>query len=199
MGIQADALFSKTQQRVLALLFGQPEKAFYLKEIIDWANSGTGTVQRELSKLEQADLLRSWKVGHQRFYQANEVSPIFFELCGIVNKTFGLVGGLQDALSPLHAQIRLAFVYGSMAKGSERADSDIDLLVVGDLSHQALLEQLRDAQTYLGRTINPTLYTEAEFRSRIEAGKSFITRVLDQPKLFVIGSEKDLNDFRTTY
>ena len=160
---------------------------------------GYSTVQRELSKLEQADLLRSWKVGHQRFYQVNETAPIFSELCGIVNKTFGLVGVLQDALSPLHTQIRLAFVYGSMAKGSERADSDIDLLVVGDVSHQVLLERLSDAQSHLGRIINPTLYTEAEFRSRIEAGKSFITRVLDQPKLFVIGSEKDLHDFRTTY
>ena len=195
MGIQADALFSKTQQHVLALLFCQPEKAFYLKEIIDWAKSGTGTVQRELSKLEQADLLRSWKVGHQRFYQANETSPIFSELCGIVNKTFGLVGVLQKALNPIHANICLAFVYGSIARGSGRANSDIDLLVVGDVSHQVLLELLRAVETELGRTINPTLYTEAEFRSRIEAGKSFIIRVLAQPKWFVIGSEENLNDF----
>ena len=112
-----------------------------------------------------------------------------------MNKTFGLVGVLQKALNPIHANICLAFVYGSIAKGSERANSDIDLLVVGDVSHQVLLELLRAVETELGRTINPTLYTEAEFRSRIEAGKSFIIRVLAQPKRFVIGSEDNLNDF----
>ncbi len=193
MGIYADALFTKTQQRVLAVLFGQPERSFYANEIIGLAASGSGTVQRELARLEAAALVTVRRQGNQKHYQANREAPIFDELRGIVVKTFGVVDVLRAALHGLLPTIDLAFIYGSLAKGSDHAGSDIDLMVVGMVpSNAALLAAVSPAAAQLGRAINPTLYTPEEFAQRIVDGKSFILRVLEQPKIFVKGSDHDV-------
>lgn len=194
MGIYADALFTKTQQRVLAVLFGQAQRSFYANEIIGLAGSGSGAVQRELARLEAAALVTVRRIGNQKHYQANHAAPIFEELRGIVLKTFGVADVLRTALQPLWPLVELAFVYGSLAKGSEHADSDVDLMVVGRLpSNTALLQVLLPAQTQLGRVINPTLYTREEFTQRVQDGKSFILRVLAQPKIFVKGTEHEIS------
>ena len=193
MGIYADTLFSKTQQRVLALLFGQSQRSFYANEIIAFAAMGSGAVQRELAKLVKSALITVKKVGNQKHYQANHQAPIFDELRSIVMKTFGVADVLRVALQAHWPQIELAFVYGSMAKGSEQAHSDIDLMVIGEqISNAALLDALQPLQQQLGRTVNPTLYTPAEFIQRVRDGKSFIVRVLEQPKIFVKGREDEL-------
>ena len=193
MGIYADTLFSKTQQRVLALLFGQSQRSFYDNEIITFAAMGSGAVQRELAKLVKSALVTVKKVGNQKHYQANHQAPIFDELRSIVMKTFGVADVLRVALQAHWPQIELAFVYGSMAKGSEQAHSDIDLMVIGEqISNAALLDALQPLQQQLGRTVNPTLYTPAEFIQRVRDGKSFIVRVLEQPKIFVKGREDEL-------
>ncbi|MES3023090.1 MAG: nucleotidyltransferase domain-containing protein [Pseudomonadota bacterium] len=198
MGISADALFTKTQQRVLAVVFGQPDRSFYANEIIGLAASGSGAVQRELARLEQAALVTVRRVGNQKHYQANRDAPIFAELRSIVLKTFGVADVLRAALAPMLPLIELAFVYGSVAKGTENAGSDIDLMVVGELpSNAALLEALAPACVQLGRAVNPTLYTQAEFAQRVSDGKSFIMRTLGQPKIFVKGTDHDVGRLST--
>ena len=193
MGIYADTLFSKTQQRVLALLFGQAQRSFYANEIIAFAAIGSGAVQRELAKLVKSALVTVKKVGNQKHYQANHDAPIFDELRSIVLKTFGAADVLRVALQPHWQEIDLAFVYGSMAKGTEHAHSDIDLMVIGGMASNAqLLAALQPAQQQLGRSINPTLYTREEWRQRIDEGKSFVVRILEQPKIFVKGGDDEL-------
>ena len=193
IGMYAEALFTKTQQRVLAVLFGQAQRSFYATEIIKLADVGSGAVQRELARLEQAALVTTSRIGNQKHYQANHDAPIFAELRAIVLKTFGVADVLRAALEPLWPQIELAFVYGSLAKGGEHAGSDVDLMVVGALpSNAQLLDTLLPAHVRLGRVVNPTLYTVDEFAQRVRAGKSFMLRVLEQPKIFVKGTEHDL-------
>jgi predicted nucleotidyltransferase len=193
MGILIDALFTKTQQRVLALLFGQAHRSFYANEIIAWADSGVGAVQRELTRLVDASLVTVRRMGNQKHYQANRNAPIFEELQSIVKKTLGIADELSLALQPLWPQIEVAFVYGSLAKGQEHAGSDIDLMVIGSLASNAeLLASLASAEQVLGRSLHPTLYNANEFAQRVQEQKSFIMRVLEQPKIFVKGSEHDL-------
>lgn len=193
MGIYSDALFTKTQQRVLAVLFGQSQRSFYANEIIGLAGSGSGGVQRELARLESSGLVTVHRIGNQKHYQANHDAPIFSELRAIVLKTFGVADVLRVALQPLWPQLDLAFVYGSLAKGTERAGSDVDLMVIGSLpSNAELLNALLPAQKQLGREVNPTLYSPDEFAQRLRDGKSFILRVLENPKIFVKGSEHDI-------
>jgi hypothetical protein len=195
MGIYADALFTKTQQRVLAVLFGQPQRSFYANEIIGLAESGSGAVQRELARLESAALVTVRRIGNQKHYQANSAAPIFAELRAIVVKTFGAADVVRLALAPLPS-IELAFIYGSIAKGTDHAGSDIDVMIIGTLlSNAQLLDALMPASEQLDRAINPTLYSPAEFAQRVNAGQSFISRVLEQPKIFVKGSEHDVSQF----
>ena len=194
MGTYAEALFTKTQQRVLAVLFGQPHRSFYANEIIELAQSGSGAVQRELARLQASHLVTVQKIGNQKHYQANPDAPIYEELRGIVMKTFGVADVLRNALIPLWPLIEVAFIYGSLAKGTEHAGSDVDLMVIGSLpSNVQLLELLLPTHALLGRVVNPTLYTAAEFSQRIQVGKSFIIRVLEQPKVFVKGNEHDIS------
>src|ERR671912_2352558 len=126
----ADALFTKTQQRVLGAIFGQPERSFYASELIREAGTGSGAAQRELAKLEESGLIVARRIGHQKHYQANQASPLFSELRNIVLKTVGLAEPLRDALKPIAADIRAAFVYGSVAKATDQSASDIDLMIV---------------------------------------------------------------------
>ena len=189
----SDALFTKTQQQLLRLLFGQPEKSFYSKEIVDKAGIGTGTVLRELEKLSTAGLVTVKKIGNQKHYQANPSSPVFDELKGIVRKTFGLADPLHLVLEQFKNKIKVAFIYGSVAKGSDTAESDIDLMLISDqLTYPDLLVSFSELETQLGRQLNPTIYTVEEFRSKMIAENSFVARVIEQPKIFLIGSKDDL-------
>lgn len=189
----ADVLFSGTQQRVLGWLFGQPQRSFYANELIGLAGAGSGAVQRELKRLEQSGLVTVHTVGNQKHYQANPASPIFAELCGIVQKTVGLAEPLRAALAPLAKKIKVAFVFGSVAKREDTAKSDIDLMLIGDkLTYADVFEALETAGARLGRTINPTIYTRKEFARRRVEDNAFVTRVLAQPKLWLIGGEDDL-------
>ncbi|ADE16435.1 hypothetical protein Nhal_3404 [Nitrosococcus halophilus Nc 4] len=185
----ADALFSSTQKRVLGLIFGQPERSFFATEIIDRVSAGTGAVQRELKKLTDSGLVTVSRIGNQKHYQANPDSPVFLELCSLVRKTVGLAEPLGQALAPASAEIELALVYGSMAKGTATASSDIDLLLVSNsLTLEAVYGLLAEAEQTLGRPINPTLYTRKEFQRRLSNGSSFLGRVLAGDTLILQGS-----------
>lgn len=187
----ADALFPKVRQRVLAVLFGTPGRSFYTNEVIGLAQSGAGAVQRELADLAGAGLLTVHKLGNQKHFQANAASPVFAELRGLVLKTMGLADVLRAALAPLAPQIEQAFVFGSIAKQQDTAASDVDLLVVSDtLGYGDVFGALEGASQTLGRTINPALYTAADFRARLQGDNAFINRVMQQPKIWLIGQEE---------
>ena len=189
----ADALFSTTQQRVLAFLFGQPERSFFATELIGLVGAGSGAVQRELARLAQSGLVTVTRMGTQKHYQANPKSPIFAELCAISQKTVGLAEPLREALTPLAERITAAFVFGSVAKRSDTASSDIDVLVLSDqVDYADVFEVLQSAEAKLGRTVNPTVQSPADWRRKRAAGVAFVVKVMAQPKLFLIGSEEAL-------
>jgi predicted nucleotidyltransferase len=189
----ADALFSTGQQRVLGLLFGQPERSYYANELIALAGGGSGAIQRELAQLERAGLVTVRRVGSQKHFQANAGSLLFDELTSIVRKTFGLAGPLREALAPLGKRIAAAFVYGSVAKGRDTARSDIDLIVISDkLAYPDIYAVLEPLHERLGRQVNPTVYTRTMLARRIKSDNSFVKRVLEQPKIWIIGSDDDL-------
>jgi predicted nucleotidyltransferase len=189
----ADALFTGTQQRVLALLFGQPARSFYANELIGLAGMGSGAVQRELTTLAGSGLVTVRSVGNQKHYQANADAPIFEELRGIVQKTFGLAEPLRQVLGPLAKKLVAAFVYGSVAKNTDTAASDIDLMVISDeLTYPDLFAALEAASAAIGRTVNPTILTRKELAKRVKAKEAFTTRVLAQPKIWIVGDDSAL-------
>lgn len=189
----AGALFSGTQRRVLGLLFGQPDRSFYATELINLAGVGSGAVQRELARLAQSGLVTLKPVGNQKHYQANPDSPIFEELCSLVRKTVGMAEPLRAALAPLAAQIKVAFVYGSIAKQQDTARSDIDLLLVSDtLTYGDTILALQDLSAQLGREVNPNIFTPQDFAKRLREGGAFVSRVMAQPKVWLIGGPDDL-------
>lgn len=189
----ASVLFTPVQQRVLGLLFGQPQRRFQSAELIRLANSGTGSVHRLLTRLEDVGLVTTQRIGNQKHYQANADSPVFAELAGLVRKTVGLVEPLRAALAPLAGKISAAFVYGSIAKGTDRAGSDIDLMVIADaLDYGELYAALPMAEEALGRTISPNLMDRAEWQRKHAEPDSFVARIDAQPRLFVVGSADDL-------
>ena len=189
----ADALFSTVQQRVLAYLFGQPERSFFATELIRLAGGGSGAVQRELARLEDSGLVTVSRVGTQKHYQANPKSPIFSELCAIAQKTVGLAEPLREALRPLAKRISAAFVYGSVAKKRDTAASDIDLMVIsGKVTYADLFTLLEEVSTRLGRQVNATVYSSQELAKRVKQDNAFVTRVLAQPKIWIVGEESNL-------
>lgn len=189
----ADALFPAVRQRVLAVLFGSPDRSFYANELIALARSGTGAVQRELASLLAAGLITVRDQGNQKHYQANAASPVFAELRGLVLKTVGLADVLRAALAPLEDQVAAAFVYGSVARQQDTAASDVDVLIVSDaLGYAEVFGALEGAAQTLGRAINPTLYTRAELARRRAQDNAFVTRVLDQPRIWLMGDEEVL-------
>lgn len=194
----ADALFPKVRQRVLAVLFGAPDRSFYANEVIALAQSGTGAVQRELADLSAAGLLSVSKQGNQKHYQANASAPVFAELRGLVLKTMGLADVLRTALAPLAAQIDVAFIYGSVARQQDTAQSDVDVMIVSStLGYGEVFGALEGASVSLGRKVNPTLYTPADLAKRVQSDNAFITRVWQQPKIWLIGSEEHIDAPRT--
>lgn len=187
----ADALFSRTQQRVFSLVFGQPERAFSTSELIALAGSGSGAVQRELERLLDSKLVVATTSGRQKRYQANAAAPIFHELRAIVDKTAGIPGRLRSALAPIADRIQLALLYGSVAKHTDTAASDIDVLVVSDdLTLEDVFTALQAAEHDLGRSASPTLYTSDEFRRRRHARHPFLTKIFDGTHVVLVGSER---------
>lgn len=190
----SDALFPRVRQRVLALLYGNPDRSFFSNEVVSLAQSGTGAVQRELASLVEAGLLTVTPQGNQRHYKANRDAPVFEELRGLVLKTSGLVDVVRASLAPLAAQIDAAFVYGSVAKQEDTAQSDIDVLIISDsLGYADVFGALETATATLGRKVNPTLYTPAELAKRLKQNNAFVIRVLKQPKMWLLGSEENLH------
>ncbi len=184
----ATALFSDSQSRIFRWLFGQPERSYHLNELRRLTGLGSASLQRELGKLADAGLVRSEKVGNLRRFQANMQSPVYEELAGLTRKTLGAQPLLQEALASIKAKLDLAFIYGSIAKGTDTAKSDIDVMVVGkDLLLGEVLKLLLPLESQLGRKINPTLYTPAEYKRRRAQKDSFLNRVLLQPVIPLIG------------
>lgn len=181
-----EALLPKTRRAILGLLFRNPTEAFYEREIMRAIDGGRGAVQRELANLTRSGLVRRDVRGDRVYYGANEECPIFPELRGLILKTVGLVDVLRAALEGVHG-VRLAFVYGSFARGEASAESDVDVIVVGDVSLAELSQRLRPAHERLGREINATAYSISEFREKVAGRHHFLTRVLSGEKLFVIG------------
>ena len=181
----ASALFSDSQSRVFRWLFGQPERPYHLNELLRLTNLGSATLQRELA---EAGLVNSEKVGNLRRFQANKDSPVFDELVALTRKTLGAQPLLQEALAPMQERLEQAFIYGSVAKGTDTASSDIDVMVVGnDLLLGDVLKLLLPVESKLGRKISPTLYTPAEFKRRKAQKDSFLHRVLEQPVIPLVG------------
>ncbi|MBL4682108.1 MAG: nucleotidyltransferase domain-containing protein [Pseudomonadales bacterium] len=179
-----DALFTKAQQKLLVLFFGRPDSTFYLNEVVRLADMGKGAISREPAKLCESGLLLVSKQGDQTHCQANKTSPIFAELTSIVKKTFGVAGVLQMALAPLLPNLEQAFVYGSVAKGVDHADSDVDVMLVGEeLSYSEIMQMLEPAEKQLQRSVNPTVYSSAEFAERLAGGQSFLTKVMAEPRI----------------
>ncbi len=186
----AGALFTPVQQRVLGLLFGQPERRFGSGEIIALAGSGTGAAHRQLQRLAEVGLVNVTRIGNQKQYQANPKSPIFSELHGLAVKTVGIVEPIRRALEPLANEIKAAFVFGSVAKKGDRADSDLDLMIVSDnVSYVDAYAALQEAERLISRPINPTVMGIEEWRRNAGGPDSFAKRIAAQPRIFVLGSE----------
>lgn len=192
----SNALFSKVQQRVLALIFSHPERSFYTSEIVRNVSSGVGAVERELSKLERSGLVSIERIGNQKHYRANQAAPIFEELRGLVEKTVGLAEPIKKSFEPYADAIKSAFVYGSVAKGADTADSDIDLMVIGDdLNYADLYTATQNVESKLRRKVHPLFLSPEDWQRKTSDKGSVFSKITHSPKLFIIGSEKDLQSW----
>ncbi|MCU7837174.1 MAG: nucleotidyltransferase domain-containing protein [gamma proteobacterium symbiont of Taylorina sp.] len=192
MSLLGDALFTLTQQRVLGLLYVQPQKSFYTKEILRLTGMGVATIKRELDRMVAASILTFKKIGNQHHYQANPDCPIYQELLSTVKKTFGIADTIKLALNPISKQIFRSFIFGSVASGKETANSDIDLMIIGDCKFSEVVGLLYNSQELLGREINPKIYSKQEWDELCLSNTSFIKEVLDKPKIDVIGNSHEL-------
>lgn len=189
----SNVLFSGVQRRVLGLLFGRPDDSFYTNQIAKLIDTGRGSLQRELEQMTAAGIVSMQLIGRQKHYQANRDSPIFQEIRSITLKTFGLADVLRQALSDHVDAIRHAFIYGSVAKGTDSASSDVDVMVIAEgLGYSPLFECLAHAEDILGRKVSPTLYTPKEFLARVRDSDHFVSRVLGQPRIDLLGHENDI-------
>ncbi len=188
----ATVLFGSTRRRVLGWLLGHPDEAYYLRELARHIGGAVGAIQRELELLTASGLVRREVRGKQVYFQANQNAAIFTELQSLFAKTVGLVDILRESLAPLADRIRTAFVFGSAARGELHASSDVDLLVVGDVSFGDVIAAIQGAEKRLGREVNPTVYSEREFRAKVLAKQHFVTAVLTEPKMLVFGQDAAL-------
>ncbi|AVS86860.1 DNA polymerase subunit beta [Paracidovorax avenae] len=182
-----DLLFPAARQRVLAALLLQPQQTFHLRELARLTRSHAGTLAREVDKLTATGLLLRSQQGNQVRYQANTSHPLFSDLSSIFRKTHGVVPALRDALAPLADRIRIALVFGSVARGTPSPGSDVDLLVLGDVGFVELAQVIFPLHAALGREVNPVLYTAEEFATRARSGDAFARDILAKPKLFIQG------------
>jgi len=193
----AQSLFGQTRTAILSLLYGHADESFYVRQLVRETGAGNGAVQREVKQLSDAGLIVRKTLGNLVLYQANRKSPVFSELRRLLLKTAGVRDVLRQALAPLKNRIQAAFVYGSIAAQKERADSDVDLMIVGDATFEEVVPRLSGAGKRLRREINPTIYPVREFRSKLGSGNRFLTSVLQSRKLFVIANENDLRELST--
>jgi DNA-binding transcriptional ArsR family regulator len=189
---EISALLGKTRRAILSLLFTRSDEAFYYRQIERLTGGSPGAIQRELRNLTDAGLLIRERRGNQVYYRANVDSPIFPELRSIVVKTVGLADVVRDALAPVSDRITFSFIYGSFANGRERSTSDVDLIIVGDVRLREIISHLRGASEELRREINPTIFSYDEFSERAGESEGFVRRVIDGPKIMLIGDERDL-------
>jgi predicted nucleotidyltransferase len=188
----AAALFGKTRRAILSLLYGRTDEEFYTRHILRIAKTGHGAGQRELKHLSETGIIRRKVRGQQVYFQANPDSPIFHELKSLILKTAGIGDALRNGLAQSADHIKVAFIYGSIAKGEEGPRSDIDLLVVGDVAFSEVVANLQEAQRILCREVNPTVYPPNEFRSKLRANHHFLTSILKGPRIYLIGDENEL-------
>lgn len=177
---------------ILTQLYGRPDQEFYLRELARSTGTAPSSLQRDLAALTRAGIILRTARGNQVYFRANRACPVFAELRGLVVKTFGVAEILKEGLHALSDRIEAAFVYGSIARGEERAESDIDLFIIGTVSSGDVIEALAPAQRRLGREINPTVFPREEFAEKARGGNHFLTTVLAEPKLFLIGGEDEL-------
>ena len=188
----SETLFSKNRRAVLGLLYGNPDQAFYLRRVVRATGGGHGAIQRELKALSDAGILRRTVRDRQVYFQANPECPVFEELKALIVKTAGVADVLKAALAPLGDRVQIALLYGSMARARQTRDSDVDVLLVGDVAFREVVAALADAQSRLSREVNPTVYAPDEFQSKLASGHHFLTSVLKTEKVFLIGSEREL-------
>jgi predicted nucleotidyltransferase len=188
----ASLLFGTYRREVLALLLLHPETALHVREIARATGKIPGTLLRELNQLADAGVLLRRPVGNQVQFQADPACPIFEELRSILKKTSGLADVLRQALQPLEGKIRAAFVYGSVARGDERAGSDLDVMIVGDAKLSEVVHALAPAHDALRREINPNVYRVGEFGAKLAEGEPFLQRVMEDRKIYLVGGEDDL-------
>jgi len=188
----SQTLFGKTRRAVLSLLYSHVDDAFYLRQIVRDAGVGLGSVQRELKQLSNAGIIQRIVRGRQVYYQANPQCPVFVEIKALVIKTVGIAAILQASLAPLADRIRIAAIYGSIARSEEHRGSDVDLLVVGKVTFAEIVSALDQAQKTINREINPTVYPPDEFQSKLSAGHHFLNTILGKPMFFLIGDKREL-------
>jgi predicted nucleotidyltransferase len=184
-------LLGKTRLSILSLLFSQPDRKLYLRQIIRLTGSGQGAIQRELANLVQAGILIKTREANLAYFQVNRAGPVFSELRGIVQKTAGIADFLRAALLPLADSIEHAFIYGSTASGTERAESDVDLMVIGDVPFFDVVSAVSVLQGTLGREINPTVFTSEEFAKQLAARDAFLSQVMANAQVDVIGGDRE--------
>jgi predicted nucleotidyltransferase len=187
-----DALFPKTRQAVLAVLLLRPDRWWYLADLARHLGVRSSSLQRELAALVEAGILKRRRDGNRVYFQPDADCPFMPELRGLFVKTAGVVDMLREALAPVAGRIKWAFVYGSIARGDERPDSDVDLMVIGDVGLADISPLVSHVQTQLGRQVNPTVYSAAEFATKLRAGYGFHRGVLNEAKLFLVGNARDL-------
>jgi len=185
-------LFPRVRREVLVLLLTNPQDRWHLRDIQRKTGCSVNTVRRELAGLVQMEIVLQFKDGNRIYYQANTQNPVFADLSGLCRKTAGVVSLLRQAIEPLSGKIHAAFIYGSFAKNTARARSDIDLMVVGSCSFAEVVRAIHPVQEQLSREINPSVYAVDEFREKRSAGRHFISTVLNEPKLFILGDENEL-------
>jgi uncharacterized protein len=189
----ADVLFGKGRGALLALLYGHPDQSYYYRQITrQLSGISVGTLQRELETLSYLGLVDRTTVGKQVFYRANQNHPVFPELRALVAKTVGAIHVLREALAPIADRIAIALIYGSLARREEKAESDIDLLIVGSVTLEDVLGSVAELEQSLGRSINPTVYTLAEFKAKLARGNHFLNSIVRGEKIFLIGDEREL-------
>ncbi len=188
----ASLIFSAYRRRVLGLLLLHPDRSYHVRELARLTGSSAGTLHKELSKLTLGGVLKREAVGNQVRYSANRDCPIFEELASILRKTSGLADVLSEALSGVVSQIDFAFVFGSVARGEQSSNSDVDVMVVGAIVFSDVILALHPTQAILQREVNPVVYSRPEFLRRVKAGEHFLLEVLSKPKLFVVGDENDI-------
>lgn len=185
-------LFPGYRRRVLGLLLLRPDEALHVREVARRTGLPQGTLARELKRLAEVGLLKREQRGNQLLYGANRASPIFEEVAGILRKTSGLADVIAEALAPLSARIDIAFIFGSVARAAEKAESDVDVLIIGSIDFGKVIDALHPAQQQLGREINPKVFPPREWQTKLKAKNAFVRDVIGRQKIFLIGSDDEL-------